>query len=236
MFEDILDFLEPVLNVFSAVVIISLGITLCIGCVMLAVKACGYFKTFAKERFSKAISRWTRRADNIVSRLGEKIGQAIEKSKAPAPVDQRPMMVGEWVTEDGCRMSISGHDGYYRVAFSGPEIHPSITEQDFILRDVQGWLHDDNVYCAESFNLMTLGVNDKVDEIFVAELKRTFHKEEPIKEPDNFCVEDILNGKSMALSEELRKRVMDIVAGKIETGSKLSNTDSDDVNRNIIEG
>ncbi len=84
MFEDIFEFLEPVLNVFTAVVIFSLGITICVGCIMLAFKACGRFNAFVREKAEKTINKWARRIDNVVVRIGERIGhfvkEAIEKT------------------------------------------------------------------------------------------------------------------------------------------------------------
>ena len=99
MFEDILEFLEPVLNVFTAVVIFSLGITICVGCIMLAFKVCGRFNAFVREKAEKTINKWAGRIDNVVVRIGERIGHfvkdAIEKSKTGIPVDMRPKMLGD---------------------------------------------------------------------------------------------------------------------------------------------
>lgn len=180
MFEEIIESIGPVLNVMTAVVIISLGIVLCAGCIMLAIKTCGHFNALVREKSAKAMNRWTKRADNIVARIGERIGhsvrEAIQNCKSPIPEDLRPRMVGEWISDRGDFMTISEHGGYYKVKFDGAEIPETVVKQEFILRDIQGWLHDDNVYCAESLDLLTLGVSDEVDEIFVAELKRTYFR------------------------------------------------------------
>ena len=178
MFEDILDFLEPVLNVVTAVVIFSLGITICIGCIMLAFKACGRFNAFVREKAEKTINKWAGRIDNVVVRIGERIGhfvkEAIEKSKTGIPVDMRPKMVGDWFCPDGADMTISEHNGYYKVKLSGGGIPAEIIPQEFILRDIQGWLHDDNVYCAEGRDVLAMAISNDGNEIFVADLGRTF--------------------------------------------------------------
>lgn len=80
----------------------------------------------------------------------------------------------------------------------------------------------------------TFGVSDNVDEIFVAELKQTFHKK-PEKEKLPFSQHDIFSGKSIVLSEELRKSVVDIVAGKHDNGSTTPKAATEPVNINIIE-
>ena len=74
MFEDIFEFLEPVLNVFTAVVIFSLGITICVGCIMLAFKVCGRFNAFVREKAEKTINKWAGRIDNVVVCIGERTG------------------------------------------------------------------------------------------------------------------------------------------------------------------
>lgn len=238
MFEDIFEFLEPALNVVTAVVVVSLGIALCTGCIMLAVKACGRFSAFVKARAAKAFNLWVSRTDNIVERIGERIERhlnvAIRNPKSLIRVDLRPCMVGEWISDSLDFMTISRHDGYYKVTFDGSDIPAAVLKQEFILRDIQGWLHDDNVYCAESQDLLTLGVSDNVDEIFVAELKQTFHKK-PETEKLPFSQHDILCEKSIVLSEELRKRVVDIVAGKHDNGNTTPKAATEPVNINIIE-
>ena len=180
MFEEIIESIGPVLNVMTAVVIISLGIAVCAGCIMLAIKTCGHFNVLIREKSAKALNRWAKRADNIVLRIGDRLGnsvkEAIRKSQSPIPEDLRPRMVGEWISDRGDFMTISEHGGYYKVKFDGAEIPGTVLKQEFILRDIQGWLHDDNVYCAESIDLLTLGVSDEVDEIFVSELKRTYSR------------------------------------------------------------
>lgn len=180
MFEEIIESIGPVLNVMAVVVIISLGTVLCAGCIMLAIKTCGHFNALVREKSAKALNHWAKRADNIVVRIGERIGQsvreAIQNCKSPIPEDLRPRMAGEWISDRGDFMTISEHGGYYKVKFDGAEIPGTVLKQEFILRDIQGWLHDDNVYCAESLDLLTLGVSDDVNEIFVSELKRTYFR------------------------------------------------------------
>lgn len=242
MFENILEFLEPVLNVFAATVILSLGITLCVGCIMLAFKACGRFNAFVREKTKKSLNNWAHRADNVIVRIGERIGhfvkEAIEKSKSEIPVDQRPQMIGDWVSSEGDYLTITEHKGYYRVKFSGDGVPKHILEQDFILRDVQGWLHDDNVYCAESLDLLTLAVSTAVDEIFVSELKRTYcrctYNLNPSAVPfntDDFIIHE--NAESHpVLSEACIKAVEEAFAG---SDIKSVGTSFDDINRNIIQ-
>ena len=120
MFKDILEFLEPVLNVFTAIVIFSLGITICVGCIMLAFKTCGRFNAFVRKKAEKTVNKWARHADYVVVRIGERIGhfvkEAIEKSKTGIPVDMRPKMVGDWFCPDGADMTISEHNGYCIIA------------------------------------------------------------------------------------------------------------------------
>lgn len=236
MFEDILEFLEPVLNVFTAVVIFSLGITICVGCIMLAFKACGRFNAFVRERAEKTINNWVRRADNIVVRIGERIGhfvkEAIEKSKSEIPVDMRPKMVGDWFCPDGADMTISEHNGYYKVKFSGGGIPAEIIPQEFILRDIQGWLHDDNVYCAEGRDVLAMAISNDGNEIFVADLGRTFYRMCDITRPkretfDEAALDDLINANQSAgnkdistvpievverltLSEDVRKRLCEL--------------------------
>lgn len=226
MFEDILEFLEPVLNVFTAVVILSLGIALCLGCLMLTFKVCGHFKAYIKEKAVRSLNKWHRRADNVVARIGERIGhfvsEAVEQSKPDTPVDLRPRMAGEWVSTNGDYMTISAHNGYYRVTFRGDDIPKSVLEQDFILRDIQGWLHDNNVYCAESLDLLTLAVSTDVDEIFVSELKRTYHR----NKPDIFTIGDMEG--SLILSEAVRERIL-------ESAYSPSDKSVDHFNTNIFE-
>ncbi len=180
MFEEIIESIGPVLNVMTAVVIISLGIVLCAGCIMLAIKTCGHFNALVREKSAKALNRWAKRADNIVVRIGERIGHSVKEVianyKSPVPEDLRPRMVGDWISDRGDFMTISEHGGYYKVKFDGDKIPGTVLKQEFILRDIQGWLHDDNVYCAESIDLLTLGVSDDVNEIFVSELKRTYFR------------------------------------------------------------
>lgn len=242
MFENILEFLEPVLNVFTAVVILCLGITLCVGCIILALKACGRFNAFVREKAEKTINKWTRRADNVVVRIGERIGhsvmETIGKLKSDIPVDQRPQMIGDWISTDGDYMTISGHKGYYRVKFFGEGVPKHILDQDFVLRDIQGWLHDDNVYCAESHDLLTLGVSTAVDEIFVPELKRTYCRcKYDLKpsavpfNPEDFIIHHDAEPQS-ELSEACRKAVEEAFA---ESDIKSSGTSFDDINRNILQ-
>ena len=233
MFENILEFLEPVLNVFTAVVIFSLGITICVGCVMLAFKACGRFNAFVREKAEKTVNKWARRADYVVVCIGERIGhfvkEAIEKSKTWIPVDMRPKMVGDWFCPDGADMTISEHNGYYKVKFSGVGIPAEIIPQEFILRDIQGWLHDDNVYCAEGRDVLAMAISNDGNEIFVADLGRTFYRMCDIPRPkretfDEAAVDDFINAnqsaenknilteaheavEKLSLSEDVRKRL-----------------------------
>lgn len=227
MFEEILESIGPILNVMTAVVIISLGIVLCAGCIMLAIKTCGHFSALVREKSAKALNRWAKRSDNIVVRIGERIGQSvrevIQNCKSPIPEDLRPRMAGEWISDRGDFMTISEHGGYYKVKFDGVEIPETVVKQEFILRDIQGWLHDDNVYCAESLDLLTLGVSDEVDEIFVAELKRTYFR---------FNLDNTQSPKS-----ELREIApLDFereVCNKLK--EVISTVKEDAVNRNIIQ-
>ena len=64
MFEEIIESIGPVLNVMTAVVIISLGIVLCAGCIMLAIKTCGHFNALVREKSAKALNRWAKRANH----------------------------------------------------------------------------------------------------------------------------------------------------------------------------
>lgn len=227
MFEEIIESIRPVLNVMTAVVIISLGTVLCAGCIMLAIKTCGHFNALVREKSAKALNRWTKRADNIVVRIGERIGQsvreAIQNCKSPIPEDLRPRMAGEWISDRGDFMTISEHGGYYKVKFDGAEIPGTVVKQEFILRDIQGWLHDDNVYCAESLDLLTLGVSDEVDEIFVAELKRTYFR---------FSLDNTASSqsvpcevKTIETGPELRRKLAEVLTSDKENG----------VNHNIIQ-
>lgn len=242
MFENILEFLEPVLNVFTAVVILCLGITLCVGCILLALKICGRFNAFARQKAEKTINKWARRADNIVVRIGERIGHSvmdtIGKLKSDIPVDQRPQMIGDWVSTYGDYMTITGHKGYYRVKFSGDGVPKHILDQDFVLRDIQGWLHDDNVYCAESHDLLTLGVSTAVDEIFVPELKRIYcrckYDLKPTTMPFN-PVDFIIHNEDESHSELSKACIKAVEEAFAESGIKSSGTSFDDLNRNIIQ-
>lgn len=227
MFEEILEPIRPVLDVMTAVVFISLGIVFCAGCIMLAIKTCGHFNAFVKGKSAKARNRWAKRADNIAVRIGERIGhsvkEAIQNYKSPIPEDLRPRMVGEWISDKGDFMTISEHGGYYKVKFSGCDIPGSVLRQEFLLRDIQGWLHDDNVYCAESLDLLTLGVSDEVDEIFVSELKRTYLRFNLDKDPlPRFELSDL---KPMNLGPELRNKLAEVLTSEEENG----------VNHNIIQ-
>lgn len=227
MFEEIIESIGPVLNVMTAVVIISLGIVLCAGCIMLAIKTCGHFSALIKEKSAKALSRWAKRADNIVARVGERIGHSVKEAtqnyKSLIPEDLRPRMVGEWISDKGDFMTISEHGGYYKVKFDGAEIPGTVLKQEFILRDIQGWLHDDNVYCAESIDLLTLGVSDEVDEIFVSELKRTYFR---------FSLDNTASSqsvpcevKTIETGPELRRKLTEVLTSDKENG----------VNHNIIQ-
>lgn len=227
MFEEIIESIGPVLNVMTAVVIISLGIVLCAGCIMLAIKTCGHFNALVREKSAKALNRWAKRADNIVVRMGERIGQSvrevIQNCKSPMPEDLRPRMAGEWISDRGDFMTISEHGGYYKVKFDGAEIPGTVLKQEFILRDIQGWLHDDNVYCAESLDLMTLGVSDEVDEIFVAELKRTylrFNLDNTASSQSVPC-----EVKTIETGPKLRRKLAEVLTSDKENG----------VNHNIIQ-
>lgn len=227
MFEEIIEFIEPVLHVFTAVVIVSLGIALCAGCIMLAIKVCGHFNALVKEKSVNIMNRWAKRTDNLVVRIGEIIGyfvaEAVRKSQSSVPGDLRPRMVGDWISDKGDFMTISEHGGYYKVKFSGCDMPGSIPRQEFLLRDIQGWLHDDNVYCAESLDLLTLGVSDEVDEIFVSELKRTYLRFNLDKDPlPKFELCDL---KPMNLDPELRSKLAEVLTSEEENG----------VNHNIIQ-
>lgn len=227
MFEEIIESIGPVLNVMIVVVIISLGIALCAGCIMLAIKTCGHFNALVREKSAKALNRWAKRIDNIVVRIGERIGhsvnEVIQNCKSPIPEDLRPRMVGEWISDRGDFMTISEHGGYYKVKFDGAEIPGTVLKQEFILRDIQGWLHDDSVYCAESLDLMTLGVSDEVDEIFVAELKRTYFR---------FSLDNTASSqsvpcevKTIETGPKLRRKLAEVLTSDKENG----------VNHNIIQ-
>ena len=227
MFEEIIESIRPVLNVMTFVVIISLGIVLCAGCIMLAIKTCGHFNALVREKSAKVLNRWAKRADNIVARVGERIGhsvkEAIQNCKSPVPEDLRPRMLGEWISDRGDFMTISEHGGYYKVKFDGAEIPGTVLKQEFILRDIQGWLHDDNVYCAESIDLLTLGVSDEVDEIFVSELKRTYFRFN-------------LDSTASPQSEPCEIEPLDFereVCNKLK--EVISSVKEDAVNRNIIQ-
>ena len=235
MFEDILEFLEPVMNVFTAVVIFSLGITICIGCIMLAFKACGRFNAFVREKAEKTINKWARRIDNVVVRIGERIGhfvkEAIEKSKSEIPVDMRPKMVGDWFCPDGADMTISEHNGYYKVKFSGVGIPAEIIPQEFILRDIQGWLHDDNVYCAEGRDVLAMAISNDGNEIFVADLGRTFYRMCDITRPkretfDEAALDDFINTNQSAENKDILTEVHEVVE---------EITLSDDVRKRVCE-
>lgn len=227
MFEEIIEFIGPVLHVFTAVVIVSLGIALCAGCIMLAIKVCGHFNALVKEKSVNVMNRWAKRTDNLVVRIGERIGhfvgEAVRKSQSSVPEDLRPRMVGEWISDRGDFMTISEHGGYYKVKFRGCDMPESIPRQEFLLRDIQGWLHDDNVYCAESLDLLTLGVNDEVEEIFVSELKRTYLR---------FKADNTLSPKMelsdiqpVELEPELLRKLVEVMPPEVE----------DNVNRNIMQ-
>lgn len=227
MFEEIIEFIGPVMHVFIAVVIVSLGISLCAGCIMLAIKVCGHFNALVKEKYANIINRWAKRTDKIVVRIGERIGhfvgEAVRKSQSSVPEDLRPRMVGDWISDKGDFMTISEHGGYYKVKFSGCDILGSVLRQEFLLRDIQGWLHDDNVYCAESLDLLTLGVNDEVEEIFVSELKRTYLR----FKPDNTLspkmeLEEI---QPVALESELLRKLIEVIPPEV----------GDEVNRNVMQ-
>lgn len=227
MFEEIIEFIRPVLHVFTAVVIVSLGIALCAGCIMLAIKVCGHFNALVKEKSVNVMHRWAKRTDNLVVRIGERIGhfvgEAVRKSQSSVPEDLRPRMVGDWISDKGDFMTISEHGGYYKVKFRGCDMPESIPRQEFLLRDIQGWLHDDNVYCAESLDLLTLGVSDEVDEIFVSELKRTYLRFNLDKDPlPRFELSDL---KPMILGPELRSKLAEVLTSEEENG----------VNHNIIQ-
>lgn len=221
MFEEIIESIQPVLNVMTAVVIISLGIVLCAGCIILAIKTCGHFNALVKEKSAKALNRWAKRANNIVVSIGERIGhsvkEVIQNCKSPIPEDLRPRMVGEWISDSGDFMTISEHGGYYKVKFDGAEIPGTILKQEFILRDIQGWLHDDNVYCAESLDMLTLGVSDEVDEIFISELKRTYYRlslDESTLPKFELC--DV---KPLNLGLELRRKLAEALTSEEENGT-----------------
>ena len=220
MFEDIFEFLEPVLNVFTAVVIFSLGITICVGCIMLAFKVCGRFNAFVREKAEKTINKWAGRIDNVVVRIGERIGhfvkEAIEKSKTGIPVDMRPKMVGDWFCHDGADMTISEHDGFYKVKFSGVGIPAEIIPQEFLLRDIQGWLHDDNVYCAECRDVLAMAISNDGNEIFVADLGRTFYRmrdmtKTELKTFDEAALDDFINANQSAENKDILTEVHEVV-------------------------
>lgn len=220
MFENILEFLEPVLNVFTAVVIFCLGITICVGCIMLAFKVCGRFNAFVREKAEKTINKWAGRIDNVVVRIGERIGhfvkEAIEKSKTGIPVDMRPKMVGDWFCHDGADMTISEHDGFYKVKFSGVGIPAEIIPQEFLLRDIQGWLHDDNVYCAECRDVLAMAISNDGNEIFVADLGRTFYRMCDITRPkretfDEAALDDLINANQSAGNKDISTVPIEVV-------------------------
>ena len=220
MFEDIFEFLEPVLNVFTAVVIFSLGITICVGCIMLAFKVCGRFNAFVREKAEKTINKWAGRIDNVVVCIGERIGhfvkEAIEKSKTGIPVDMRPKMVGDWFCPDGADMTISEHNGYYKVKFSGTGLPAEIIPQEFILRDIQGWLHDDNVYCAECRDVLAMAISNDGNEIFVADLGRTFYRmrdmtKTELKTFDEAALDDFINANQSAENKDILTEVHEVV-------------------------
>lgn len=220
MFENILEFLEPVLNVFTAVVIFCLGITICVGCIMLAFKVCGRFNAFVREKAEKTINKWAGRIDNVVVRIGERIGhfvkEAIEKSKSGIHVDMRPKMVGDWFCPDGADMTISEHNGYYKVKFSGVGITAEIIPQEFILRDIQGWLHDDNVYCAECRDVLAMAISNDGNEIFVADLGRTFYRMCDITRPkretfDEAALDDLINANQSAGNKDISTVPIEVV-------------------------
>ena len=227
MFEEIIESIGPVLNVMTAVVIISLGIVVCAGCIMLAIKTCGHFNALVKEKSAKALNRWAKSADNIVVRIGERIGHSVKKviqnCKSPMPEDLRPRMAGEWISDRGDFMTISVHGGYYKVKFDGADVPGTVLKQEFILRDIQGWLHDDNVYCAESLDLLTLGVSDEVDEIFVAELKRTYFRFSFDTTASSQSVP--CEVKTIETGTELRRKLAEVLTSEEEVG----------VNHNIIQ-
>lgn len=235
MFEDILEFLEPVMNVFAAVVIFSLGITICVGCVMLAFKVCGRFNAFVREKAEKTINKWARRIDNVVVRIGERIGhfvkEAIEKSKTGIPVDMRPEMLGDWFCPDGADMAISEHNGYYKVKFSGVGIPAEIIPQEFILRDIQGWLHNDNVYCAEGRDVLVMAMSNDGNEIFVADLGRTFYRKCDIPRPkretfDEAALDGFINANQSSENKEILTETHEVVE---------EITLSDDVRKRVCE-
>ena len=220
MFKDILEFLEPVLNVFTAIVIFSLGITICVGCIMLAFKTCGRFNAFVRKKAEKTVNKWARHADYVVVRIGERIGhfvkEAIEKSKTGIPVDMRPKMVGDWFCPDGADKTISEHNGYYKVKFSGTGLPAEIIPQEFILRDIQGWLHDDNVYCAEGRDVLAMAISNDGNEIFVADLGRTFYQmrdmtKTELKTFDEAALDDFINANQSAENKDILTEVHEVV-------------------------
>ena len=143
----------------------------------------------------------------------------------------RPKMVGDWFCPDGADMTISEHNGYYKVKFSGGGIPAEVIPQEFILRDIQGWLHDDNVYCAEGRDVLAMAISNDGNEIFVADLGRTFYRMCDITRPkretfDEAALDDLINANQSAGNK-------DISTVSIEVVERL--TLSEDVRKRLCE-
>ena len=113
-------------------------------------------------------------------------------------------------------MTISEHNGYYKVKFSGTGLPAEIIPQEFILRDIQGWLHDDNVYCAEGRDVLAMAISNDGNEIFVADLGRTFYRmrdmtKTELKTFDEAALDDFINANQSAENKDILTEVHEVV-------------------------
>lgn len=199
MIEEFIEYLSPYIGTFTQIILYGLaaaiGVAIIICLVRLAVNVCYTvedcalkIKKFTASHKDGFRAKWIGRFNRMASKIGTAVVDALKESNYQLSVDHRPDMLGKWVSNRGDYMTIEDHKGYYTVTFEGIKTPNDPDFGSFMLRDLQGWLHDHNVYSAEGYKVLTLAITDEVDEIFIAELNRTYHRFDPFSVMDPFEV------------------------------------------------
>ena len=106
MFENMLHFLEPVLTVFAAIVVVTLAAVVCIGCITLAFKVGDSFKGMLKARYKRFLDRWSNRYNMAIEKVADRLGQTFHNefdkawnTPSEPHVDPRAFIAGKWVSK-----------------------------------------------------------------------------------------------------------------------------------------
>lgn len=240
-------FLEPVLTVFTAILVITLAAVVCIGCLALAFKVGDSFKGMLRKRYAHCCDKWKLRVNKIADYIGDKIGRTVSvqldkiynlPTENSSASDLRSKMVGKWITENDDEMEISEEGGLYIMTVRYKEVR--ITDNYLIgLTSVPN--NRQTLFIADGSCPMTIGLSESQDVIYLPDHNRKFHRtfqkfpseiqaelDECFGKPTVYTVEAVPSVR-MEITDELRDKL-----ARLDEESGFQELDAA-VNRNIIE-